>query len=54
MSRYPELAAKVDAFFARAAERHADEILCNTGCSHCCHVRLSVTSVVVKAFRDEV
>ena len=54
MSRYPELAAKVDAFFARALERHSDEIRCNNGCSHCCHVRLSVTGVEAQAIREEV
>ncbi len=54
MSRYPELAAKVDGFFARAAERHPHDIQCNTGCSHCCHVRLSITGVEAQAIRDEV
>ena len=54
MSRYPELAAKVDAFFARAFKRHGDDMRCNSGCSHCCHVRLSVTSVEAQAIRDEV
>ena len=43
MSRYPELAAKVDDFFTRVAARHPDEMACNSGCSHCCHVRLSIT-----------
>ena len=54
MSRYPELAAKVDAFFARAMDRHGADMKCDTGCSHCCHVRLSVTSVEAQAIRDEV
>jgi len=53
MSRYPELAAKVDQFFARAVERHGDDINCDKGCSHCCHVRLSVTGVEGQAIRDE-
>ncbi|HUS28179.1 MAG TPA: YkgJ family cysteine cluster protein [Kofleriaceae bacterium] len=53
MSRYPELAAKVDGFFARAMERHGDDMRCDTGCSHCCHVRLSVTRVEAEAIRDE-
>jgi uncharacterized protein len=49
MSRYPELAAKVDAFFTRVAARHGDQMACDTGCSHCCHVRLSVTGVEAAA-----
>jgi len=53
MSRYPELAAKVDGFFARAMARHGSEMNCNNGCSHCCHVRLSVTGVEAQAIRDE-
>lgn len=54
MSRYPELAAKVDAFFARVTARHGDDMRCGSGCSHCCHVRLSVTAVEAAAIRDEV
>jgi uncharacterized protein len=53
MSRYPELASKVDAFFARAQARHADDMRCGSGCSHCCHVRLSITGVEAAAIRDE-
>jgi hypothetical protein len=54
MSRYPELAAKVDAFFARVQARHAADLRCDTGCSHCCHVRLSITGVEAQAIRDEI
>ncbi|HEY5952329.1 MAG TPA: YkgJ family cysteine cluster protein [Kofleriaceae bacterium] len=54
MSRYPELAAKVDAFFARVQARHGEDIKCGTGCHHCCHVRLSVTQVEADAIRAEV
>lgn len=54
MSRYPELAAKVDAFFARVQARHASELRCDTGCSHCCHVRLSITGVEAEAIRNEI
>ena len=54
MSRYGELAAKVDGFFARSMARHGDLMRCNTGCSHCCHVRLSITGVEAQAIRDEV
>lgn len=54
MSRYPELASKVDAFFGRVAERHGDDMQCGSGCSDCCHVRLSVTAVEADAIRHEV
>ncbi len=53
MSRYPELAAKVDAFFARVMARHPDDMKCGTGCSHCCHARLTITRVEATAIRDE-
>jgi Fe-S-cluster containining protein len=49
MSRYPELAAKVDAFFARVMARHGQDMACNSGCSHCCHARLSITGVEADA-----
>jgi Fe-S-cluster containining protein len=45
MSRYPELAAKVDGFFTRVQDRHGADMACGTGCSHCCHTRLTVTGV---------
>jgi hypothetical protein len=54
VSRYPELAAKVDAFFARVQSRHAADLRCDTGCSHCCHVRLSITGVEAEAIRSEI
>lgn len=54
MSRYPELAAKVDGFFARVTLRHAADVQCDSGCSHCCHARLSITGVEAAAIRDEV
>ena len=54
MSRYPELAAKVDAFFARTVARHGSDMQCGTGCSDCCHVRLTVTAVEARAIRDEI
>jgi Fe-S-cluster containining protein len=54
VSRYPELAAKVDAFFARVQARHADDMRCGSGCHHCCHVRLSVTRVEADAIRAEI
>jgi hypothetical protein len=50
-SRLDELAAKVDGFFARVAERHPDDLQCHTGCSDCCHVRLTVTGVEAAAIR---
>ncbi len=54
MSRYPELAAKVDAFFQRVEQRHGSDLQCHTGCSDCCHTRLTVTSVEAQAIADEV
>src|SRR5262245_20888536 len=53
MSRYSELATKVDAFFARVQSRHGADMLCGSGCHHCCHVRLSITQVEAQAIRDE-
>src|SRR5262245_35503517 len=53
MSRYSELASKVDAFFERVQERHGGDMMCGSGCSHCCHVRLSITGVEARAIRDE-
>ncbi len=53
MSRYGELTAKVDAFFARVVERHAAELACDSGCSDCCHARLTITAVEAAAIRDE-
>lgn len=54
MSRYPELAAKVDGFFTRVQARHGAEMACDTGCSHCCHTRLTVTGVEAAAITAHV
>lgn len=54
MSRLGELQAKVDAFFARVEARHGDDMQCRTGCSDCCRVRLTITSVEAAAIRAEV
>lgn len=54
MSRLGELTAKVDAFFARVEARHGPDMQCRTGCSDCCHVRLTVTGVEAAAIRDHV
>lgn len=54
MSRYPELASKVDAFFERVQARHGADMKCGSGCHHCCHVRLSITRVEADAIRAEV
>jgi Fe-S-cluster containining protein len=48
------LTRKVDAFFARVADRHGTDMQCATGCSDCCHVRLSITAVEAAAIRDHV
>jgi Fe-S-cluster containining protein len=54
MSRYPEVAAKVDAFFRRVEQRHGSDLQCHTGCSDCCHTRLTVTRAEARAITDEV
>lgn len=51
VSRLGELTAKIDGFFARVEARHGDDMQCQTGCSDCCHVRLSVTEVEAAAIR---
>lgn len=53
MTKLAELAAKVDAFFARVEARHGDDMQCATGCSDCCHARLTVTGVEAAAIRAE-
>jgi hypothetical protein len=54
MSRYRELTTKVDAFFDRVLARHAEDMQCRSGCSDCCHVRLTVTGVEAAAIRAEI
>jgi uncharacterized protein len=54
MSRYHEIAAKIDGFFARVTARHGGDMKCGSGCSDCCHVRLTVTSIEATSIRDEV
>lgn len=46
---YRALVAKVDAFVARVATRHAAELRCAAGCASCCHARLSVTAIEADA-----
>jgi Fe-S-cluster containining protein len=53
VARYHELAAKVDAFFARVQDRHGADMQCGSGCSDCCHVRLTITAAEAKAIREE-
>jgi Fe-S-cluster containining protein len=54
MSRYPEVAAKVDAFFARVEARHGSDLACHTGCSDCCNARLTITLAEAQAIADEI
>jgi Fe-S-cluster containining protein len=54
VSRLGELTRKVDAFFARVADRHGEAMQCTTGCSDCCHVRLTITGVEALTIRDHV
>ena len=51
MSRLGELTQKVDAFFARVAERHGTDMQCH---SDCCRVRLTITAAEAAAIRDHV
>ncbi len=51
MSRLGELHGKVDGFFTRVAARHGADMQCETGCSDCCHVRLTITEVEAAAIR---
>ena len=51
MAGYPDVAAKIDAFFARVEARHGAAMQCHTGCSDCCHTTLSVTPVEAAAIR---
>ena len=53
MSRHGELTAKVDAFFTRVHTRHGSDMQCATGCSDCCHARLTITGVEAKAIERE-
>jgi Fe-S-cluster containining protein len=53
MAGYPEVAAKIDAFFTRVEARHGGDMQCQTGCSDCCHTTLSVTPVEAEAIRRE-
>jgi hypothetical protein len=48
---YPEVAAKIDAFFARVEARHGEDMRCATGCSDCCQPGLTVTRVEAEAIR---
>ena len=51
VSRLVELQAKIDGFFARVEARHGGDMQCQTGCSDCCHVRLTITAVEADAIR---
>ena len=48
---YRTLVAKADAFFERVSQRHGAEMECQTGCSDCCHARLTITGVEAAAVR---
>jgi uncharacterized protein len=53
MTRFEELTAKIDGFFARVEARHGDDMQCGSGCSDCCHVRLTITGVEAAAIEHE-
>ena len=52
VTKFEELAKKVDSFFARVTVRHGTDMQCATGCSDCCHVRLTITPVEAAAIRS--
>jgi hypothetical protein len=54
VSRLEELTRKVDDFFGRVVRRHGTDMQCTTGCSDCCHVRLTITAVEAAAIRAHV
>ncbi len=53
MSRLDAVTAKIDAFFSRVSARHGEDMQCGTGCSDCCHARLTITGVEAAAVRAE-
>ncbi|HEX4452859.1 MAG TPA: YkgJ family cysteine cluster protein [Kofleriaceae bacterium] len=42
----------MDGFFARVEARHPRDMQCESGCSDCCVVRLTITEVEAGAIRD--
>jgi len=54
LDRYRELAAKVDAFFARVEARHRGDLRCAAGCHDCCLTRLTVTGLEADAIAEGV
>ena len=52
MSHYADVANKVDGFFHRVNDRHPRDMKCDSGCSDCCAVRLTVTAPEGNAIRD--
>ena len=54
VSRLSELNAKIDGFFARVEARHGDAMQCRTGCSDCCHTRLTITRTEADAIAAHV
>jgi len=52
VARYHELIGKVDEFFTRVQARHGCDMQCGSGCSDCCHVRLTITGVEARAIRE--
>lgn len=52
LERLGQLAARVDAFFARVEARHGAQMECRSGCHDCCLPGLSFTGVEARALRD--
>lgn len=53
-ARLAELAARVDAFFARVHGAQANEMRCEDGCAACCAAELTVTGVEAAAISAHV
>jgi Fe-S-cluster containining protein len=52
VSELRDVASKVDDFFARVRGRYGSDMQCDSGCSDCCVVRLTVTNVEACEIRN--
>jgi hypothetical protein len=52
VTEYRDVASKVDSFFARVHQRYAGDMQCDSGCSDCCVVRLTITGVEAHEIQD--
>jgi hypothetical protein len=52
VSKLHDVASKVDDFFARVQARYGHDMQCTSGCSDCCVVRLTITTVEAREIHD--